>query len=342
MSVREYIGARYVPVFAKPIEWDNTRTYEPLTIVAYQGNSYTSTQSVPTGIDITNENYWVQTGNYNAQVEAYRQEVQRVSDELAPFVATSQFVSDTNIPSWVGIQNDTYTEDEGTRLYIIPRDTITHGVGGAIKIFADNYPNTTKYRDMGIYYSADQNNNTGENEEGVFWLNIKNVGYSNSPDLGVCFNDGQIEVLRIIETDSIPGIYIGNGTPTLQNASGEVRFGVCIDRNVLLKSRLYIGSQSLSENQNTLQMSTLQGLKVYIGGNQHINAVQGEVNFDCNISCTQGNGLILSSPNGNYFKVSVNDAGQLSASPLFGTVGMRTTVKSNNSSTREVENTNEN
>lgn len=75
MSVREYIGARYVPVFADPIAWDNTKTYEPLTIVLYQGNSYTSKQYVPTGIDIANANYWAQTGNYNAQIEAYRDEV---------------------------------------------------------------------------------------------------------------------------------------------------------------------------------------------------------------------------------------------------------------------------
>lgn len=84
MSVREYIGARYVPVFADPTTWDSTKTYEPLTIVLYQGNSYTSKQYVPAGIDISNSNYWAQTGNYNSQVEAYRQEVltfdQRISD----------------------------------------------------------------------------------------------------------------------------------------------------------------------------------------------------------------------------------------------------------------------
>lgn len=73
MAVREYIGARYVPIFDGA--WDNTKAYEPLTVVEYQGNSYTSRQAVPTDIAITNEQYWVQTGNYNAQVEAYRQEV---------------------------------------------------------------------------------------------------------------------------------------------------------------------------------------------------------------------------------------------------------------------------
>ena len=74
--VRQYIGARYVPLFADPAEWDNTKTYEPLTIVLHEGNSYTSRQYVPTGIDINNNAYWALTGNYNAQVEAYRQTAQ--------------------------------------------------------------------------------------------------------------------------------------------------------------------------------------------------------------------------------------------------------------------------
>lgn len=73
-----YIGARYVPKFANKdlnYQWTNTRTYEPLMIVLYQGNSYTSTTFVPVGIDITNIKYWAPTGSYNAQVEQYRQEV---------------------------------------------------------------------------------------------------------------------------------------------------------------------------------------------------------------------------------------------------------------------------
>lgn len=74
-GVRQYVGARYVPVFASPLEWSDQTGYEPLTIVAYQGNSYTSKQSVPVGIDIANTAFWAQTGNYNAQIEAYRQEV---------------------------------------------------------------------------------------------------------------------------------------------------------------------------------------------------------------------------------------------------------------------------
>lgn len=74
-GVRQYVGARYVPVFADPLEWSDTIGYEPLTVVLHEGNSYTSRQSVPVGIDIDNTAYWAETGNYNAQIEAYRQEV---------------------------------------------------------------------------------------------------------------------------------------------------------------------------------------------------------------------------------------------------------------------------
>lgn len=75
MATTQYIGARYVPLFAEPIEWDKTKQYEPLTIVTNSGNSYTSRQFVPTGIEITNEEFWALTGNYNAQIEQYRNEV---------------------------------------------------------------------------------------------------------------------------------------------------------------------------------------------------------------------------------------------------------------------------
>ena len=75
MSVSQYIGARYVPLFAEPAEWNAERTYEPLTIVLHEGNSYTSKQFVPRGVDLDNDEFWALTGNYNSQVEQYRQEV---------------------------------------------------------------------------------------------------------------------------------------------------------------------------------------------------------------------------------------------------------------------------
>lgn len=93
-GVREYIGARYVPLFANPLEWSNQREYEPLTIVVWQGNSYTSTQYVPTGIDIGNTEFWALTGNYNAQVEGYRQEVLKYAETVETF--DERITSNTN------------------------------------------------------------------------------------------------------------------------------------------------------------------------------------------------------------------------------------------------------
>ena len=82
MAVTQYVGARYVPIFADPLDWSNKNTYEPLTIVQHEGNSYTSRQYVPTGIDISNEDYWALTGNYNAQIEQYRTEVKAFDQRI--------------------------------------------------------------------------------------------------------------------------------------------------------------------------------------------------------------------------------------------------------------------
>ncbi len=99
MSVREYIGARYVPLFASPLQWSSENTYEPLTIVQYQGNSYTSRQYVPTGIDILNESYWALTGNYNAQIEAYRAEVREYGGRITDVENDVDTIVETTVPA---------------------------------------------------------------------------------------------------------------------------------------------------------------------------------------------------------------------------------------------------
>lgn len=80
MATRQYIGARYVPIIDG--DWDVTKEYDPLVIVMYQGNSYTSRTYVPANTPITDETYWALTGNYNAQVEAYREEVAEYVDDI--------------------------------------------------------------------------------------------------------------------------------------------------------------------------------------------------------------------------------------------------------------------
>lgn len=100
MAVTQYVGARYVPKFAEPLDWNKNSTYEALTIVYYQGNSYTSRQSIPSGIDIHNSKYWALTGNYNAQIEAYRKEA-----EKAVSVAQSAEMTANKIKSQVSVNS---------------------------------------------------------------------------------------------------------------------------------------------------------------------------------------------------------------------------------------------
>lgn len=105
----QYIGSRYVPIFGRKgddsIEWDNTGTYEPLTVVLYQGNSYTSRQFVPVGIEITNQDYWVNTGKYNAQIEQYRQELAQV---ISDNEANKEAIAEAN----TAISNETQAREQ--------------------------------------------------------------------------------------------------------------------------------------------------------------------------------------------------------------------------------------
>ena len=83
---RQYVGARYVPKFydgeGGSNEWVYGVPYENLTIVTHLGNTYTSKKTVPVGVQIDNTEYWVITGNYNAQVEEYRREVSAIKMRL--------------------------------------------------------------------------------------------------------------------------------------------------------------------------------------------------------------------------------------------------------------------
>lgn len=121
-----YIGARYVPIFDG--EWDNTKKYEPLVIVQHNGNSYTSKTYVPIGAEITNETYWANTGNYNAQLESYIAAVNTLSQNYS--------IINDNVNSLMGLQL------KNKKCYFFG-DSITQGVitGGASPVIAQNpYP----------------------------------------------------------------------------------------------------------------------------------------------------------------------------------------------------------
>ena len=104
--VKQYVGARYVPKFASPVDWAPSTSYEALTIVTFNNASYTSKVPVPptVGNPANNPQYWALTGNYNAQVEQYRQEAANAAEDAAK---ASQAAAKVGIDLTTEIQNRT-------------------------------------------------------------------------------------------------------------------------------------------------------------------------------------------------------------------------------------------
>lgn len=86
--VKQYIGARYVPLFDG--EYNSEKAYEPLTVVTYLNNTYTSKKTVPAGVLPSNTDYWALTGNFNGQVEEYRQEVEGYRQDVEEYQEESR------------------------------------------------------------------------------------------------------------------------------------------------------------------------------------------------------------------------------------------------------------
>jgi hypothetical protein len=109
MMNNKYTGARYVPLIMDA--WDANIAYEPLTVVLYtDGNSYTSKTYPPKGTIPTNTTYWALTGNYNAQVEAYRTEVTTVNNNVNKMITSEINVKCPPTPL-VGAKGDGITDD---------------------------------------------------------------------------------------------------------------------------------------------------------------------------------------------------------------------------------------
>lgn len=128
---RQYVGARYVPKVMG--EWNKALQYEALSIVTYAGNSFTSKVPVPANIDISNKTYWINTGNYNAQVEAYRQQTSQLENHLNSEIIDRKNDTKDNI-LWIG---DSYSVNynhklpNGVRYMLNAKNWYEYSKGGA-------------------------------------------------------------------------------------------------------------------------------------------------------------------------------------------------------------------
>lgn len=128
---RQYVGARYVPKIMG--EWNKALQYEALSVVTYMGNSFTSKVPVPANIDISNQSYWVNTGNYNAQVENYRKETAQLTNSLNDEIMNRKNADKDNI-LWIG---DSYSVNynhklpNGVRTMLNAKNWYEYSKGGA-------------------------------------------------------------------------------------------------------------------------------------------------------------------------------------------------------------------
>lgn len=149
MAVTQYIGARYVPKFYENSdgteEWRAGVEYEPLTIVTWNGNSYTSKKPIPSTVGAPSDNpsYWVATGIFNQQIADLTNRVNALGEEIKKYYVTPEMFG----AAGDGVTNDTAAMQEAVDTgYIVllsgeylidtvnvTKDTVIYGVGGRVK-----------------------------------------------------------------------------------------------------------------------------------------------------------------------------------------------------------------
>lgn len=248
------------------------------------GDQLAETQQARVGKDGTV--YSTLNERLNAEKGETEAELQNVNSQLmdiAPLTDTTDLVSSLN--SYVGFVNHAYPNDNGTRLYILPRDTVTTGVGGVIKIFGDAYhlqdAGNLDYRDLGIYFSVDQSTDgtpdRGSNNTGVFWINQKVFGPSYSgenPDIGFSFQDGAFIAGRFCLIDNNRTVFVvGKGNPlaasisstTVLEAHGSISLRNTDNVNFLNATGTALHGYG-ADNLDFLKLSSINGVKEYVAG----------------------------------------------------------------------------
>ena len=112
--MQQYIETSSIS-YADPIQWDITKQYPRNTvIVTVNGDGYLSTQPVPIGIDIDNEDYWTKIGNFSELWGSVKLAITPVDEKLKTTASEARAVNDL-----VWLNNDLYiitkAMDAGTR-----------------------------------------------------------------------------------------------------------------------------------------------------------------------------------------------------------------------------------
>ena len=297
-------------------EWDESKEYDRLDVVLYEGSSYTSKKPTPAGIDILDEEYWVLTGNYNSQVESYRQEVIGLQEEITSEVndITSE-VNDIKDKQYVSIDlfgavGDGVTDDtiaiQNSIDYAIETGKPLQGTTKTYKIHRLSLPENKYFLsstnfvlrgdDTGNVYSID----VQENSE-VDTLNIKVPSGATNERIVRVQSNTYIDSINIIAESNLStgndlldsAVYISGDNITVNNIYTDL----CESSVIVL--------QSTNVNLGDLKlMRSVRGL--YVRESRHIE-VSKIITRDAPINDEWGagkNGVLIEESEDIYFDVA--------------------------------------
>jgi hypothetical protein len=223
-----------------------------------------------------------------------------IDDEIGNLLKNAETVG--HLESYTGFINKGYTGDNGTRIYIIPKDKIITGTGGALKIFGDAYHLGQEYRDFGIYFHADQAGDRGYWNNGVFWLNSKvydgagSTYIGKNPDIGFSFQDGQVIAGRWVKINNYAVLVVGSGLPNFHGILPdkiklEMQGSIGLRNDDGLYWKNAAGTSTVGIRLNTSDTFIISGLsngiKVYTTGVEQFSVSSTETKIQNQLTVTK-------------------------------------------------------
>lgn len=291
---RQYVGARYVPKIMG--EWNKTLQYEALSVVTYMGNSFTSKVPVPANsIDINNTDYWVNTGNYNAQID----ELTKVVKNYKTFATPKMYgaIGDGVTDDTLAILNCIYNNDN----ILLDMNYLVHCTNNEkinIKKVTVNYcfdvsnkniliTGTIHNTDIGYIFKCNNTNING-NYTIISTFDDNNWIYKN----GFAFvNEG--------ENVSVSGCHSNNAILSAFNSKNIKAEHNYLSRTNTHKIQSMIGchlSNNILINNNTLIGTLNDGDILCYGGCKDISITNNYLNANCDVYTDNGaQGIVLDS-----------------------------------------------
>lgn len=167
MAVTQYIGAAYVA--HGWTTWDAQTSYDNMYVVEYQNGNYISKKNVPPGVSPAgnqgDNEYWAWFGVKSAQIEDYRQEVEKIAKTHTPHIGTINELNTLDLNLGDTFFTDGFNEpgDGGNGLYLITENIIPNNI------------NSFQYKNYVALLIADE-------------INVKQIGIKENQDCSEILN----------------------------------------------------------------------------------------------------------------------------------------------------------